>query len=114
MTARITFSRIGAHQLRINATVDIQVNGLEEIWPHLLPGDTAARVRTGGSSQGSDSQHLLTVEETADVLHLGRDKIYYLMRTGQLRSIKIGKSRRISRSWITEFIERREIRRHDA
>jgi excisionase family DNA binding protein len=114
MTARITFSRIGAHQLRVNATVDIQVTGLDEIWPHLVPGDTAARVRIGESSHGSDSQHLLTVEETAELLHLGRDKIYYLMRTGQLRSIKIGNSPRISRSWITEFIERTETRRHDA
>jgi excisionase family DNA binding protein len=84
------------------------VTGLDEIWPHLPPRDTAARVRIGESSQGGDSQHLLTVEEIADVLHLVRDKIYYLMRTGQLRSIKIGNSRRISRSWITEFIERTE------
>jgi excisionase family DNA binding protein len=38
-----------------------------------------------------------TVEEVAGLLHVGRDKIYYLLRTGQLRSIKIGKSR-----WITE------------
>jgi excisionase family DNA binding protein len=30
------------------------------------------------------------------MLHVGRDKIYYLIRTGQLRSIKIGKLRRIT------------------
>jgi len=35
-----------------------------------------------------------TVEEAAGLLHIGRDKVYYLLRTGQLRSIKIGKSRR--------------------
>src|ERR1700733_10867587 len=33
-----------------------------------------------------------TVEEVADMLHIGRDKVYYLLRTGQLRSIKIGKT----------------------
>jgi excisionase family DNA binding protein len=32
--------------------------------------------------------------------------VYQLIRTGQLRSIKIGISRRISRSWITQFIGR--------
>ena len=37
-----------------------------------------------------------TVEQVADMLHIGRDKVYYLLRTGQLRSIKIGKSRRIT------------------
>ena len=32
-----------------------------------------------------------TVEQVAKMLHIGRDKVYYLLRTGQLRSIKIGK-----------------------
>ena len=30
------------------------------------------------------------------MLHVGRDKVYYLLRTGQLRSLKIGKLRRIT------------------
>jgi excisionase family DNA binding protein len=30
------------------------------------------------------------------MLHIGRDKVYELLRTGQLRSIKIGKLRRIT------------------
>ena len=49
-----------------------------------------------------------TVEQVAEMLHVGRDKVYYLLRTGQLRSIKIGKLRRISRAWIEEFVEQLE------
>ena len=45
-----------------------------------------------------------TVEEVADLLHVGRDKVYCLLRTGQLRSIKIGKLRRITDQQLTEFI----------
>ena len=45
-----------------------------------------------------------TVEQVADMLHVGRDKIYYLLRTGQLRSIKIGKSRRITEDHLAEFV----------
>jgi excisionase family DNA binding protein len=45
-----------------------------------------------------------TVEEVADLLHVGRDKVYYLLRTGQLRSIKIGKSRRITERHLAEFV----------
>ena len=45
-----------------------------------------------------------TVEQVAEMLHIGRDKVYYLLRTGQLRSIKIGKSRRITDRQLTEFI----------
>jgi excisionase family DNA binding protein len=45
-----------------------------------------------------------TVEQVAEILHIGRDKVYFLLRTGQLRSIKIGKLRRITRQHIAEFI----------
>jgi excisionase family DNA binding protein len=45
-----------------------------------------------------------TVEQVAEMLHVGRDKVYYLLRTGQLRSIKIGKLRRITEQHLTEFI----------
>lgn len=38
------------------------------------------------------------------MLHIGRDKVYILLRTGQLRSIKIGKSRRITKEQLAEFI----------
>ena len=65
--------------------------------PHTLTFSSPARA--GG-------QELLTVEEAAEILHVGRDKVYYLIRTGQLRSVKIGKLRRISREWIAEFIAR--------
>ena len=34
-----------------------------------------------------------TVEQVAKMLNISRDKVYYLLRTRQLRSIKIGKSR---------------------
>jgi excisionase family DNA binding protein len=45
-----------------------------------------------------------TVVEVAEMLHVGRDKIYYLLRTGQLRSIKIGKLRRITEQQLADFI----------
>ena len=45
-----------------------------------------------------------TVEQVAKMLHISRDKVYYLLRTRQLRSIKIGKSRRITDRHIADFI----------
>jgi excisionase family DNA binding protein len=38
------------------------------------------------------------------MLHISRDKVYYLLRTSQLRSIKIGKSRRITDRNLAAFI----------
>ncbi|WP_300614409.1 helix-turn-helix domain-containing protein [Trebonia sp.] len=45
-----------------------------------------------------------TVEQVAEMLHIGRDKVYYLLRTRQLRSIKIGKSRRITEQQLAAFV----------
>lgn len=45
-----------------------------------------------------------TVEQVAKMLHISRDKVYYLLRTRQLRSIKIGKSRRITDNQLDAFV----------
>jgi excisionase family DNA binding protein len=49
-----------------------------------------------------------TVEQVAKMLNISRDKVYYLLRTRQLRSIKIGKSRRITDRHLADFIASRE------
>jgi excisionase family DNA binding protein len=49
-----------------------------------------------------------TVEQVAEMLAIGRDKVFHLLRTGQLRSIKIGKLRRITDAHLAEFIAARE------
>jgi excisionase family DNA binding protein len=38
------------------------------------------------------------------MLNISRDKVYYLLRTRQLRSIKIGKSRRITDVHLAAFL----------
>ena len=45
-----------------------------------------------------------TVEQVAKMLNISRDKVYYLLRTRQLHSIKIGKSRRITDRHLADFI----------
>jgi excisionase family DNA binding protein len=45
-----------------------------------------------------------TVEQVAEILNIGRDKVYFLLRTGQLHSIKIGKLRRITDQHLAEFV----------
>jgi excisionase family DNA binding protein len=47
---------------------------------------------------------LLTPEEVADALRIGRAKVYDLMRNGHLRSIKIGGSRRVPRSALEQYV----------
>lgn len=44
------------------------------------------------------------VEQIAEILQVGRDKVYMLLRTRQLRSIKIGPLRRITDRQFAEYI----------
>jgi excisionase family DNA binding protein len=48
---------------------------------------------------------LLTAEEAALALRVGRSKVYELMRAGVLRSVKIGGSRRISAATLAEYVK---------
>jgi excisionase family DNA binding protein len=78
------------------------------IWPTVIGGPLPGQQRHDLHPRPDRWQiaAFLTVEETADLLGVGRDKVYRLIRTGQLRSIKIEKLRRISQEWITEFTSR--------
>lgn len=50
------------------------------------------------------NERLLTPEDVASVLQIGRTRVYELLTYGKLRSVRIGKSRRIRRSDLDEFI----------
>lgn len=47
---------------------------------------------------------LFRPEEAAEVLGLGRTKVYELIASGELRSVKIGSARRVSAVALTEFV----------
>jgi excisionase family DNA binding protein len=47
---------------------------------------------------------LLRPEEAADLLSVGRSKIYELIGTGELASVRIGASRRIPSEVLAEFV----------
>lgn len=49
---------------------------------------------------------LLTAEEVAEVLNVGRCKVYDLIRNGEIESIKIGRLRRIPVDKVRKFAER--------
>ena len=52
-------------------------------------------------------KELLTIDDASLTLSLGRSKVYQLVLSGELRSIKIGRSRRIPMEAIDEFIRSR-------
>jgi excisionase family DNA binding protein len=50
---------------------------------------------------------LLTPEQAAKALAVGRDRIFQMIANGDLASLKIGKSRRVLASALQEFIDSR-------
>ena len=59
----------------------------------------------GQITQSEDSKSLLlTIEEAAKRLSIGRSHIYQQMQVGKLRSVHIGRSRRILESDLEAFV----------
>jgi excisionase family DNA binding protein len=56
-------------------------------------------------SRNDGQRLLLTLDQAADALAIGRTKLYELLATGALRSVRIHKSRRIPMSALLEFVE---------
>ena len=73
--------------------------------PRYLPARQQKRLcRSHPSDLEEVGLQAYTVEQVAEILNVGRDKVYFLLRTGQLRSIKIGKLRRITDQHLAEFV----------
>lgn len=49
---------------------------------------------------------LLKPEEAAEVLSIGRSKVYELISTGELASVRIGACRRVPTDALVEFVTR--------
>ena len=49
---------------------------------------------------------LLTPREAADVLGIGRSKLYELLQAGQIPSVRIGKCRRIPATALRQLVEK--------
>jgi excisionase family DNA binding protein len=62
--------------------------------------DELARVTPSGPDR------LLGIGQVADSLSLGRSKVYDLIASGQLRSLKVGDRRLVSEGALREFLER--------
>ncbi len=54
----------------------------------------------------TDQRLLYSPEGAAEVLSLGRSKVFELMADGQLSSVRIGKSRRIPRGALLAYVQR--------
>ena len=52
-----------------------------------------------------DYSDVITVEELMDILHIGRNTAYGLVKDGVVKSVKIGRTYRIPKKCIKEFLD---------
>jgi excisionase family DNA binding protein len=57
---------------------------------------------------GNQRPDVLKVVEVADELRIGRNQAYELVRSGQLRAVRIGQAIRVTREALDEFKAGRE------
>jgi len=67
-----------------------------------MPASDHSHARTDAIDR---SRIAYTVEETAHLLSLSVRKVKYLVNTGELASIKVGRARRVHGSAIEEFAQ---------
>lgn len=67
----------------------------------MTPADAA---RAALPSSRRDDRLLLTVKEACDLLQLSKPTVYALIHAGELRSLAVGRARRIPRQALDEFI----------
>jgi excisionase family DNA binding protein len=58
------------------------------------------------TGQGEQQRLAFSPDEVAAALGISRDLVYDLLRTGQLRSVKAGRRRLISRQHVEDFLAR--------
>ena len=60
----------------------------------------------GGPGRRSNVPLLMTVEEAANLLRLGRTTTYELVMRGEIPSVKIGRRRLVVRSGLSHYVDR--------
>ncbi|MFM9329402.1 helix-turn-helix domain-containing protein [Paenibacillus mesotrionivorans] len=51
-----------------------------------------------------DYDDVITISDMMEILAIGRNKAYDLLRSGQIKSFKIGKAYRIPKTCIEEYV----------
>jgi excisionase family DNA binding protein len=57
-----------------------------------------------GAADGTPDGLLLTVEEAARRLRIGRTLVYQLISSGELESVKVGRLRRVPAECLPEYV----------
>jgi excisionase family DNA binding protein len=72
--------------------------------PKERPSSSSAGSESGGVLHAGDGRLLLSVAEAAATLGVSRSRLYHMMYAGEIRTIQLGRSRRVPMSVMQEFV----------
>ena len=73
-------------------------------------GSTTRRPRTVNITVRPDPRVLVSVEEAAERLDIGRTMLYELIAAGEIGTVTVGRLRKVPVAEIADFVERRRAR----
>lgn len=67
-------------------------------------GPTSCYIKKENAMDYNNLPLILTVDQLADILSIGRNTAYDLVRSGQIRSVRVGRQIRIPRDALIDFL----------
>lgn len=52
----------------------------------------------------TDYDEILTVDDVMELLYIGKNTVYHLLQSGELRAFRIGRTWKIPRDCLTDYI----------
>ena len=90
-----------AHHLALQELEDALVEYRES----LPSGDDSSQRLASANGQDSDELHLLSIDEVCNALGMGKSWTYRKIKSGEISSIKLGRSIKVKRQDLDQYLE---------
>jgi excisionase family DNA binding protein len=98
--------------LRLREALEAQRRSLQELedalveYGETLPSeDAASQHPASANGQDDDELHLLSIDEVCNTLGMGKSWTYRKLKSGEIPSIKLGRSIKVKRQDLKEYLE---------
>jgi excisionase family DNA binding protein len=95
---------------RLKQTLDAHHRALEELESALLECEESIRGEAQERPQERRGLELLSISELCQELGMGKSWIYRRLRSGEIPSVKLGRSIKVKREDLEEYLEKHRFR----
>jgi len=95
---------------RLKRTLDAHHRALEELESALLECEESIRSESQERPQERRGLELLSISELCQELGMGKSWIYRRLRSGEIPSVKLGRSIKVKREDLEEYLEKHRFR----